>query len=60
MRLQRDNYGFLHNQALRLANNGMKIQDVGEAIEQLVPESLSQVWHTTVITAPTVTMLALW
>jgi alkyl sulfatase BDS1-like metallo-beta-lactamase superfamily hydrolase len=46
MTLQRDNYGFVHNQALRLINSGMKIQDVGQAIEEMVPESLSKVWHT--------------
>lgn len=43
---QRDNYGFVHNQALRLSNQGVKIQDVGEQIEQLVPKSLSKLWHT--------------
>jgi alkyl sulfatase BDS1-like metallo-beta-lactamase superfamily hydrolase len=46
MRLQRDNYGFIHNQSVRLMNNGMKIQDIGQAIEEIVPESLSKVWHT--------------
>jgi len=43
---QRDNYGFVHNQSLRLSNKGVKIQDVGEQIEQLVPNSLSKLWHT--------------
>lgn len=46
MKTQRDNYGFIHNQTLRLINRGMKIQDVGQAIEDMVPESLSKVWHT--------------
>jgi alkyl sulfatase BDS1-like metallo-beta-lactamase superfamily hydrolase len=46
MALQRDNYGFVHNQTLRLINSGMKIQDVGQAIDDMVPESLSKVWHT--------------
>ena len=46
MKIQRDNYGFIHNQALRLINSGMKMQDVGQAIEEMVPESLSKVWHT--------------
>jgi len=46
MSLQRDNYGFIHNQALRLINSGMKIQDVGQAVEEIVPEDLSKVWHT--------------
>lgn len=46
MKIQRDNYGFIHNQTLRLINSGMKIQDVGQAIEEMVPQSLSKVWHT--------------
>lgn len=46
MKVQRDNYGFIHNQTLRLINSGMKIQDVGQAIEAMVPESLSKLWHT--------------
>ena len=46
MTLQRDNYGFIHNQTLRLINSGMKMQDVGVALESMVPESLAQVWHT--------------
>jgi alkyl sulfatase BDS1-like metallo-beta-lactamase superfamily hydrolase len=46
MKLQRDNYGFIHNQTLRLINSGMKIQDVGQAMEQMVPQSLASVWHT--------------
>jgi len=46
MTLQRDNYGFIHNQTLRLINSGMKIQDVGEAVESMVPQSLAKVWHT--------------
>ncbi len=46
MSIQRDNYGFIHNQTLRLINSGMKMQDVGQTIEDLVPRSLSQVWHT--------------
>lgn len=46
MSVQRDNYGFIHNQTLRLINSGMKMQDVGQAIEVIVPESLSELWHT--------------
>jgi len=46
MKIQRDNYGFLHNQTLRLINSGMKIQDVGQAIEEMIPDNLSKVWHT--------------
>jgi alkyl sulfatase BDS1-like metallo-beta-lactamase superfamily hydrolase len=46
MTLQRDNYGFIHNQTLRLINSGMKMQDVGVAVESIVPESLAKVWHT--------------
>ena len=45
MKAQRDIYGFIHNQAVRLANSGVKIGDVGEAVEKLVPASLSQLWH---------------
>ncbi|MGR5091809.1 alkyl/aryl-sulfatase [Vibrio maritimus] len=46
MTLQRDNYGFIHNQAMRLANHGVTIHDVGREIEKLVPESQKQTWHT--------------
>ncbi|MGR5296588.1 alkyl/aryl-sulfatase [Vibrio mediterranei] len=46
MALQRDNYGFIHNQAMRLANHGVTIHDVGREIERLVPESQKQTWHT--------------
>jgi alkyl sulfatase BDS1-like metallo-beta-lactamase superfamily hydrolase len=46
MTLQRDNYGFIHNQTLRLINSGMKLQDVGVAVESMVPDSLAKVWHT--------------
>jgi uncharacterized sulfatase len=46
MALQRDNYGFIHNQAMRLANHGVTIHDVGREIEHLVPESQKQTWHT--------------
>ena len=43
---QRDNYGFIHNQAMRLANNGTTINDVGRKLEAIVPESLVNKWYT--------------
>lgn len=46
MTLQRDNYGFIHNQAMRLANHGVTIHDVGREIEKIVPQSQLQTWHT--------------
>ncbi|MGD8357387.1 MAG: alkyl sulfatase dimerization domain-containing protein, partial [Lysobacterales bacterium] len=46
LRMQRDNFGFIHNQSLRLANEGVKIQDVGTEVASMVPESLQKVWHT--------------
>jgi alkyl sulfatase BDS1-like metallo-beta-lactamase superfamily hydrolase len=46
MTLQRDNYGFIHNQAMRLANHGVTIHDVGREIEGLVPQSQLDTWHT--------------
>ncbi|WP_299492758.1 alkyl sulfatase dimerization domain-containing protein [uncultured Shewanella sp.] len=44
--LQRDNYGFIHNQAMRLANHGVSINDVGREIEKLVPQAQLDTWHT--------------
>ena len=46
MTLQRDNYGFIHNQAMRLANHGVTIHDVGREIEKIVPQSQQKTWHT--------------
>lgn len=46
LKLQRDNYGFIHNQTLRLANNGVVIQDIGDAVIDYLPESLRLSWHT--------------
>ncbi|GAB2518844.1 alkyl sulfatase dimerization domain-containing protein [Microbulbifer agarilyticus] len=46
MKIQRDNYGFIHNQSVRLMNSGVKLQDVGDAVKAMVPKSLSSVWHT--------------
>ncbi|WP_295898885.1 alkyl sulfatase dimerization domain-containing protein [uncultured Vibrio sp.] len=44
--LQRDNYGFIHNQSMRLANNGVTINDVGREIEKIIPEVQFNTWHT--------------
>ena len=44
--LQRDNYGFIHNQSLRLANHGVNINDVGRELEQIVPQSQEKAWFT--------------
>ncbi|MEZ9233731.1 alkyl/aryl-sulfatase [Vibrio amylolyticus] len=46
MKLQRDNYGFVHNQTLRLANNGMVMQDIGAKINDELPQSIKSSWHT--------------
>ncbi|MCE2572365.1 alkyl/aryl-sulfatase [Motilimonas eburnea] len=46
MTLQRDNYGFIHNQAMRLANHGVTIHDVGREIEKIIPQSQLDTWHT--------------
>jgi len=43
---QRDNYGFIHNQAMRLANGGTTINDVGRELEAIVPEALFNKWYT--------------
>ncbi|WP_076408121.1 alkyl/aryl-sulfatase [Shewanella sp. UCD-KL12] len=46
MKLQRDNYGFVHNQSLRLANQGVVMQDIGDEIVKVLPNSIQQAWHT--------------
>ncbi|WP_028022273.1 alkyl/aryl-sulfatase [Enterovibrio calviensis] len=46
MALQRDNYGFIHNQSMRLANHGVTIHDVGREIEKIVPQAQKDTWHT--------------
>ncbi|WP_062261153.1 alkyl/aryl-sulfatase [Endozoicomonas arenosclerae] len=46
MKLQRDNYGIVHNQTLRLANNGVVLQDIGDAVVDALPESIQKSWHT--------------
>jgi alkyl sulfatase BDS1-like metallo-beta-lactamase superfamily hydrolase len=46
LKMQRDAYGFTHNQTLRLANNGYVLQDLGDKIYEVMPESIQQSWHT--------------
>ncbi len=46
LKLQRDAYGFTHNQTLRLANNGYVMQDLGDAIYTVMPDSIRDSWHT--------------
>ncbi len=46
LKMQRDAYGFTHNQTLRLANNGYVLQDLGDAIYEVMPESIQKSWHT--------------
>lgn len=46
LKLQRDNYGFVHNQSLRLANNGVVLQDIGWEIQKALPKSIKDAWHT--------------
>ena len=46
LKMQRDAYGFTHNQTLRLANNGYVMQDLGEKIYEVMPTSIQQSWHT--------------
>ncbi|MGF1754419.1 MBL fold metallo-hydrolase [Vibrio makurazakiensis] len=46
MKMQRDNYGFVHNQTLRLANNGVVLQDIGDAVVEALPKSIQEAWHT--------------
>ncbi|ROR98786.1 alkyl sulfatase BDS1-like metallo-beta-lactamase superfamily hydrolase [Sinobacterium caligoides] len=46
MKMQRDNYGFVHNQTLRLANSGVVLQDIGDALVDALPQSIQQAWHT--------------
>ncbi|MBW1969331.1 MAG: MBL fold metallo-hydrolase [Deltaproteobacteria bacterium] len=41
----RDNYGFIHNQSMRLANNGATINDIGRKVEAIVPEALFNKWY---------------
>jgi alkyl sulfatase BDS1-like metallo-beta-lactamase superfamily hydrolase len=46
LKLQRDNYGLVHNQTLRLANQGVTIQDIGDAVQDVIPDSIYKAWHT--------------
>ena len=46
LKMQRDAYGFTHNQTLRLANNGYVLQDLGDMIYEVMPDSIQQSWHT--------------
>ncbi|NOH36389.1 alkyl/aryl-sulfatase [Vibrio chagasii] len=46
MGLQRDNYGWLHNNTMRLANHGVKIHDVGREIDKIIPKTQLHTWHT--------------
>ncbi len=46
LKMQRDAYGFTYNQTLRLANNGYVLQDMGDAIYKVMPESIFKSWHT--------------
>lgn len=46
LKMQRDAYGFTHNQTLRLANNGYVLQDLGDKIYEVMPESIQKAWHT--------------
>jgi len=46
LKMQRDAYGFTHNQTLRLANDGYVMQDIGDKIYEVMPESIQQSWHT--------------
>lgn len=46
LRMQRDNYGLVHNQSLRLANQGVVIQDIGDAIMDAIPQNVKDVWYT--------------
>ena len=46
LKMQRDAYGFTHNQTLRLANDGYVMQDLGDKIYEVMPETIQQSWHT--------------
>jgi len=46
LKMQRDAYGFTHNQTLRLANDGYVLQDLGDKIYEVMPNSIQQTWHT--------------
>ncbi|MEH6575803.1 MAG: alkyl sulfatase dimerization domain-containing protein [Amphritea sp.] len=46
LKMQRDAYGFTHNQTLRLANSGYVLQDLGDKIYEVMPDSIQKSWHT--------------
>ncbi|MGL6315736.1 alkyl/aryl-sulfatase [Vibrio sp. WXL103] len=46
LKLQRDNYGFVHNQSARLLNQGTSIKDIGWDIQDLIPDTIRDSWHT--------------
>lgn len=46
LEMQRDAYGFTHNQTLRLANSGYVLQDMGDKIYEVMPQSIQKAWHT--------------
>ena len=46
LRMQRDNYGLVHNQSMRLANQGVVIQDIGDAIMETIPQKVQDEWYT--------------
>ncbi|WP_282109948.1 alkyl/aryl-sulfatase [Shewanella algicola] len=46
LKMQRDNYGLVHNQSLRLANQGVVIQDIGDAIMDTIPQQVKDTWYT--------------
>ncbi|QUM77394.1 MBL fold metallo-hydrolase [Moritella sp. 24] len=46
LKMQRDAYGFTHNQTLRLANDGYVMQDLGDKIYDVMPSSIQKAWHT--------------
>jgi alkyl sulfatase BDS1-like metallo-beta-lactamase superfamily hydrolase len=46
LKMQRDAYGFTHNQTLRLANDGYVMQDLGDKIYDVMPKSIQKAWYT--------------
>jgi alkyl sulfatase BDS1-like metallo-beta-lactamase superfamily hydrolase len=46
LKMQRDNYGLVHNQSLRLANQGVVLQDIGDAIMDTIPQQVKDQWYT--------------
>jgi alkyl sulfatase BDS1-like metallo-beta-lactamase superfamily hydrolase len=46
LKMQRDNYGLVHNQSLRLVNQGVVLQDIGDAIMDTIPQQVKDQWYT--------------